>query len=124
MTMEQTPDRSSGRGPGGVGDGVRTGIGILSAVRDALEETFGELLEGSDLSADRARQLVRDAGQRVQSGLEEARVRLDFVPREELEQLRREMAELKRRVDLLERSGSGGGDPPRLGVDEIPDVGA
>jgi polyhydroxyalkanoate synthesis regulator phasin len=114
------------RPAGGVGEGVRTGIGILSAIKDALEETVGEMLEGSDLSGERASQLVRDAGQRLQSTLEEARERFDFVPRDEVEQLRRELAELRRRVDLLERGGgkAGAEEPPRLGADEIPDVGA
>jgi polyhydroxyalkanoate synthesis regulator phasin len=123
--MDETRAERQGRASGGIGDGVRTGIGILSAVKDALEETFGEILEGSDLSADRARDLVRDAGQRLQNSLEEARERFDFVPREEMEQMSREVAELRRRVDLLER-GTGGpeGGPPRLGADEIPDVGA
>jgi polyhydroxyalkanoate synthesis regulator phasin len=124
--MEETGGPRQNRASGGISEGVRTGIGILSAVKDALEETFGEILEGSDLSSDRARELVRDAGQRLQSSLEEARERFDFVPREEMEQLRRELAELRRRVDLLERRGGGpeGSGPPRLGTDEIPDVGA
>lgn len=123
--MDESQGRKGSQPTGGVGEGVRTGIGILSAVKDALEETFAELLEGNELSGERARQLVRDAGQQVQSSLEEARERFDFVPRGELEQLRRELSELKRRVDVLERGLTGDDDgPPRLGADEIPDVGA
>jgi polyhydroxyalkanoate synthesis regulator phasin len=104
MNDEQT-NRS---GPlGGIGEGLRTGVGVLNAFREAIEETIGEAMESGDVSPERARTLMRDAAQRVQSSLEETRERLDFVSRREMEELRQELAALRQRVAVLEGGGEG-----------------
>ena len=102
MTEEQK--RSSGIG--GIGDGIRTGIGILSAIREAIEETFDEAVKRGDLSPDRARQAMSDVAERIQGTVEGARERLDFVSRREYEELRVEVDRLRERLARLEGSGS------------------
>ena len=85
----------------GIGDGIRSGIGILMAFKEAVEETLEEALEKGDLSQERAREVMRDASGRFQQLAEETRDRLDMVPRREFEELRREVTELRRRLDAL-----------------------
>lgn len=91
---------------GTVSEGIRTGVGILAAFRDAVEETLQEVMDRGDLSPERARATMRDAAQRLTMSLEEARERLDLVPRRELELLREEVEELRARVDRLEAGGA------------------
>lgn len=92
-------------GIGGIGDGIRTGIGILNAFREAVEETLQEAVERGDLSPERARRAVKDAADRAQRSMDEVRERLDFVPRAEFEQLLQEVARLRERVERLEGEG-------------------
>lgn len=99
-------------GLGGLGDGIRTGIGILSAFRDAVEETLQEAVERGDLSPERARRAVQDVALRLQEGVEEARDRVDFVSRRELEALQQELADLRARVARLEGGASGPAETP------------
>jgi polyhydroxyalkanoate synthesis regulator phasin len=94
-------------GLGGIGDGLRTGIGILNAFKEAIEETLQEAVERGDLSPDRAKRAMRDAAQRVQEVFDETRDRVDFVPRAELDSLRAEIAALRERVARLEERGGG-----------------
>jgi polyhydroxyalkanoate synthesis regulator phasin len=95
------------RGAPGIGDGIRTGLGILNAFREAIEETLQEASERGDFSPDRAKRAVHEATQRMQEGLEEARERLDFVPRKDFEALQAEVAELRRRIETLETPPAG-----------------
>jgi polyhydroxyalkanoate synthesis regulator phasin len=88
---------------GGITGGLRTGIGILAAVKEAVEETLQEAISRGDLSPDRALGLVRDTAEKVQSTLGEARDRLDIVSRSEYDTLQTQVAELKARVEALER---------------------
>jgi polyhydroxyalkanoate synthesis regulator phasin len=89
-------------GLGGIGEGLRTGVGVLNAFREAIEETVSEALEsGGDVSPERAKALMRDAAQRVQNSFEETRERLDFVSRREFEELRREIADLRAQIAAL-----------------------
>ena len=92
---------------GGIGEGIRTGIGILAAVKDAITETFDEAVSRGDLSPERAKSVLQDAAQRVQLSLEDARERLDLVSRKEFEFLRLEVADLRSRIESFERSGAG-----------------
>lgn len=100
-------DQQRQQGPlGGIGEGLRTGIGILNAFREAAEEALGEAMERGDLTPERAKALVRDAAGRVQSSLGETRERFDFVSRREMDELRAELARLRTRVAALEGRAS------------------
>lgn len=101
-----------GRRPG-IGEGIRTGIGILAAFREALEEQIQEASARGDLSADRAREVLGDALTRAQDALGDVRERLDVVPRRDFDVLRAEVAELRRRLDALEGRTAGGAFLPR-----------
>ena len=72
-----------------VSDGIRQGIGVLSAFKDALEETINEARERGDLSSDRAKEVMKSALHRAQEAAEGARERLDFVTQKEFDALRR-----------------------------------
>lgn len=93
------------RGKNGFREGMRAGIGILAAVKDAIEETIDDLRRRGDISPERAREVMRSAMDRAQHAVGDARERLDFVPRRDFEQLRAEVAELRRRVTDLEGTG-------------------
>jgi polyhydroxyalkanoate synthesis regulator phasin len=108
---------------GSLGEGVRTGIGILTAFKEALEETLKDASERGDFSPERAKHMMNDAVHRAQESLEEARERLDFVPRKEFDALRREVAELKEMV----RGGASGPSAPspdRVAAGDSPAAGA
>lgn len=95
---------------GGIADGIRSGIGVLNAFREAVEETVQEAVERGDLKPERARHAVQDAMRRAQDTLEDVRERVDVVPRREFDRLREEVAELRQRVERME----GGADPDDL----------
>lgn len=97
----------SNTGSGGLGDGIRTGMGILMAFKEAVEETVDEALKQGDLSPEGARTAMKDATERFQQTMEEARDRFDFVPRREFEALRTELMELRSRVADLEAGHRG-----------------
>jgi hypothetical protein len=104
------------RGRSSVGDevreGLRAGIGILSALKDAIEETIQDMADRGELSQERAREAVRTTMDRAQTAFEEARLRLDFVPRREFEALKAEVADLRDRLGRHETSRAHGGGPP------------
>lgn len=94
-------EQESQRGRSGIGEGVRTGIGILTAFKDAIEETLQEAVNRGDLSPDRAREAVRNAASRVQEGFEGTRERFDFVSRRDFDDLRGEIATMRAEVAEL-----------------------
>ena len=102
MANEQKPRG----GIGGIGDGIRTGIGVLNAFKEAIEETLQEAVDRGDLAPDRAKQAMRDAAQRLQSAFDDTRGRLEFVSRKEYDELRAEVATLRERVERHERGGT------------------
>jgi len=105
-------DRSSG-----LGEGIRTGIGILNAFKEAIEETLDEAISRGDLSPERAKGVMKHAAEKVQTTLGEARERLDLSSRKEIEALRSEIAELRGRIAALEsRSDGGTADAPPAGA--------
>jgi len=108
----------------GLGEGIRTGIGILTAFKEAIEETLQEAVERGDLSPDRAKHAMKDAAHKVQETLEEARERLDFVSRRDFDALAEEVRVLKRTVrELGAMKGvveSGSGSPDIAAGDHIP----
>lgn len=89
-----------------IGEGIRSGIGVLTAFKEAIEETIQEANERGDLSADRAKQFLGEAMHRAQDVATDVRDRLDFVPRREFEAVLREVEELQRRLDRLEGKGA------------------
>lgn len=96
------------KGRRGVSDGIKQGLGVLSALKDALEEALTEARERGDLSPERAREAVRAAMSRVQEAAGEARERFDVVPRKEYDQLQATVEELKVRLENLERRAAQG----------------
>lgn len=100
-----------------MGDGIRQGIGVLSAFKEALEETIQEARDRGDLSTDRAKEVMKEALDRAQSAAEEARGKLDFAhqadldaTRSELDALRASLEALQVRVGALEASAFAGED--------------
>ena len=85
-----------------VSDGIKQGIGVLSAFKDALEETIQEAKERGDLSTERAREVMKGALEKAQSAAEGARERLDFVTQKEFDGLRGAVDVIKERVGALE----------------------
>jgi polyhydroxyalkanoate synthesis regulator phasin len=96
----------------GIGEGIRSGIGMLTAFKEAIEESIREASERGDLKPERARQFLNDAMERAQDAVGDVRERLDFVPRKEFDELRAQVEELRRRLDA--HQGSHGGGSPTL----------
>ena len=85
-----------------VSGGIRQGIGVLSAVKDALEETINEARERGDLSTDRAKEVMKTALQKAHEAAEGAKDRLDLVHQKEFDGLREVVDDIKARVSELE----------------------
>jgi polyhydroxyalkanoate synthesis regulator phasin len=83
----------------GIGEGIRTGIGVLTAFKEAIEETLQEAVDRGDLKPERAKQALTDALGRAQEAVGDVRGRLEGVSRREFDELRAEVAELRRRLD-------------------------
>ena len=98
-----------------VSDGIREGLGVLSAFKDALEETIVDARRRGDLSPERAKRVLRSAMSRAQEVAGEARERLDGVSQKEFDLLKEQVGQLEARLKNLERRGSGdpGTGPPR-----------
>lgn len=103
MTEEQKR-RDTGEN---IRDGMRAIVGVVGALKDAIEETFQELLDQGELSPERAREAARSTVKRAQETVDEMRDRLDFVTRREFETLRDQVAALERQ--LTEHRAAGGG---------------
>ena len=93
-------DKKSARAK--VSDGIRQGIGVLSAFKDALEETINEARERGDLSADHAKEVMKNALHKAQEAAEGAKERLDFVHQKDFDGLRDVVDDVKARVSALE----------------------
>ena len=85
-----------------VSDGIREGLGVLSAFKDALEETIVEARQRGDLSPERAKSALRSAMSRAQEVAGEARERLDGVTQKEFDLLKERVGELEARLNNLE----------------------
>ena len=101
----QTGERAGGRS---VSDGIKQGLGVLSALKDAIEEAITDARERGDLTPERAREAVRSAMGRVQEAAGDARERLDLVARKDFDHLKDQVAELKVRLENLERRAAQG----------------
>ncbi len=104
-----TDDRKSTKDK--VSDGIKQGIGVLSAFKDALEETITEARERGDLSPERAKEVMRSALHKAQEAAGEARERLDFVTQKEFDALAARVAALEARL-----GAAGGGEAPGEGA--------
>lgn len=76
-----------GRKRRGVSDGLKQGLGALSAMRDAIEETISEARDRGDLSAERAKTAMRRALDRAQNAAGDARERFDFPTQKDFDAL-------------------------------------
>lgn len=85
-----------------IGEGIRSGIGVLTAFKEAIEETIQEASARGDLSPDRAREFLGTALHRAQDVAGEVKDRLDLVPRREFDALREEVDALRARLEALE----------------------
>ena|SRR4051794_24001692 len=109
------------RGRPSIGEGLRAGIGILTAFKEAIEETIDEAAARNDLRPERAKEALTGALSRAQGAFDDVRERLDVVPRREFDALRLELEELRRRVERLE---GGGGAARLLDAGPVPSTGA
>ena len=89
-------------------DGFQKGLGVLSAFKEALEQTISEARERGDLSVDRAREAMKAAAERARDATSDAKERFDFVPAADFEAL-------ERRVRALETQLGLGTDEPAQG---------
>ena len=105
-------DEQRKTGMGGISDGIRTGLGILTAFKEAVEETLQEAVDRGDLSPERARHAMQGAADRLQAGLDDARERFDVVTRSDFDALRQEVADLRVRLSRLEGTAPAAGESP------------
>ena len=91
---------------GGVGDGIRDGLGMLMAFKEAVEETVEEAISQSEMNSDKASAVMRDATVRLQQAVEEVRDRFEPVPRREFDALKGEVADLRARIARMESLGT------------------
>jgi polyhydroxyalkanoate synthesis regulator phasin len=118
--MTERQDKSRGNVGDEVREGIRAGIGILSALKEAIEDTVQDMTDRGELSQERARETVRTMMDRTQEAFDDARVRLDFVPRREFEALKAEVADLRARLARHEsahpaQGGMAGGEASGAG---------
>jgi len=93
--------------------GIRQGLSMLSAMKDAIEETLKEAKERGDLSPERAKELMRSTLEKAQEKAGEAREALDFVKQKEFDELKEVVERLDIRIAGIEREvGTEVGDSP------------
>jgi len=98
-------DEKQGRRDG-FSEGVRQGLGVLSAFKEAIEETLSEVRERGDLNPDRARAAMKDALHRAQEVAGGARERVDFVSRKEFEAVKQRLDELWKQLEREKGAGA------------------
>ena len=94
--------KDDGARSGRMGDGIRQGIGVLNAFKDALEETIQEARERGDLSTDRAKEVMKETLEKAQTAAGEAKDKLDFANQAEVEAVRGAIDSIQERVSALE----------------------
>jgi polyhydroxyalkanoate synthesis regulator phasin len=109
MTDEERPDEKNGRE-----GGFKQGLGMLSALKEAIEETIQEAKERGDLDPEKAKEFFRGAMEKAQEAAGEARTRLEDMRERDFPSIQEAMDDLKGRAQKLEdafrqRGGSGGG---------------
>ena len=88
-------------------DRMKGGLGMLSAFKEALEETIHEARERGDLSTDKAKEKLRGALDKAKAASVDARDRFDFVTQADFDDLKARVADLEDKV----RSRIGGAPP-------------
>ncbi len=114
MSEENTPEGNDGSGTeqdseeqsrtDGIKGSIRQGLGMLNAMKDAIEEPLNEAKERGDLSPERAKEVMRTTLEKAQARAGEAREAFDFVKQKEFDSLRGVVDGLKERVKSVERS--------------------
>lgn len=95
-----------------VSDGIRQGMSVLNAMKDAIEETIKEAKERGDLSQERAKEVMKSGLAKAQKRMESAREAFEFVSQNDFEELRTKVDELKARLLNVERKvGGEDGEP-------------
>ena len=84
--------------------GIRQGIGMLTALKDAIEESLNEARERGDLTPERAREVIRTTLDKAQAKAGEAKDALDFVKQKEFDALKTVVDNVKVRLGRVERS--------------------
>ncbi|MEX0980372.1 MAG: hypothetical protein WDZ89_04710 [Gemmatimonadota bacterium] len=102
----------------GFSEGLRQGLGVLAAFREAVEETINDARDRGDLSPERAREMARTALDRAQEAAGDARERFDFVHRREFETLKSRVTALEERLRPHPEDEPVDADP--IGGDTIP----
>ena len=92
-----------------VSDGFNRGLGVLSAFKEALEQTISEARERGDLSVDRARDAMKSAVEKAREATSDARERFDFVSAAEFDELAARVRALEDRL---------GRDPSKAEADD------
>ena len=82
----------------GIKGGIRQGLGMLAAMKDAIEETLKEAKERGDLTPERAKEVMRGTLEKAQEKAEEARDAFDFVKQKEFDALKEVVKRLGKRV--------------------------
>ena len=93
-------DQKTARGK--VSDGIKQGIGVLSAFKDALEETIQEAKARGDISTERAKDVMKSALHKAQEAAGEAKDRLDLVTQKDFDGLKDAVDVIKDKVSALE----------------------
>lgn len=102
-STEQGPKKAREK----VSDAANRGMGMLSAFKEALEETIHEARERGDLTTDRARDAVKSALNKAKAASSDAREKFDFVSQSDFDGLAARVADLEAKV----RSRIGGSAP-------------
>ena len=103
-----TEDQAESSG-GGISDGLKQGLGVLSALKDALEETIHDAKERGDLSTERAKEVLHGAMTKAKEAAGEAKDKLDVATQRELDTLRAKVDDLRVRMDKADTGGRSGG---------------
>jgi BMFP domain-containing protein YqiC len=107
-----TEERRSRDGGEAVREGVRSIVGILGALKDAIEESIGEVMERAEGAPERAREAARSTMKQAKETVEDVKERFDFVAHREVVDLREEVARLAARVRALEEAAGLATPPP------------
>ena len=99
---EQEPEEKSRTDS--IKGGIRQGMSMLNAMKDAIEETLSEARERGDLTPERAKEVMRSTLEKAQARAGEAREAFDFVKQKDFDGLKGVVDGIKEKVKGIERS--------------------